>query len=75
MSKSGWIGAFCRAYTIQEAIEAFIPEEYTPTEDPNRWTYTNGSTAGGLVIYDDKYAYSNHNTDPTGSSYATLMTL
>lgn len=75
LSKSGWIGAFCRAYTIQEAIETFIPEEYTPTEDPNRWTYTNGSTAGGLVIYDDKYAYSNHNTDPTGQQLCNAYDL
>lgn len=75
LSKSGWIGAFCRAYTIQEAIEKFIPEEYTPTEDPNRWTYTNGSTAGGLVIYDDKYAYSNHNTDPTGQQLCNAYDL
>lgn len=66
LTKPGWIGAFCRAYTIQEAIEKFIPDEYTPTDNPDRWTYAHGSTAGGLVIYDNKYAYSNHNTDPTG---------
>lgn len=64
--KDGWIGAFCRAYTIQEAIEAFLSEDYLPTDNPNRWTYANGSTAGGLVIYDDKFAYSNHATDPSG---------
>ena len=34
--------------------------------DANRYTYAKGSTAGGLVIYEDKYAYSNHSTDPTG---------
>lgn len=65
-SKTGWIGAFCRTYTIQEAIEKFIPEVYTPTKDDSRWTYSKGSTAGGLVIYEDKYAYSNHGTDPAG---------
>lgn len=65
LAKEGWIGAFCRTYTIQEAIEKFIPNDYIPTADPNRWTYANGSTAGGLVIYDDKYAYSNHSTDPS----------
>lgn len=65
LAKDGWIGAFCRTYTIQEAIETFIPNEYIPTADPNRWTYAKGSTAGGLVIYDDKYAYSNHSTDPS----------
>lgn len=64
--KDGWIGAFCRAYTIQEAIETFLSDEYVPTDNPNRWTYAKGSTAGGLVIYEDKFAYSNHATDPSG---------
>lgn len=61
--KSGMIGAFCRAYTITEAIGAFIPE-YEPTADPNRYTYAPGSTGGGVVIYDDKFAFSHHATDP-----------
>lgn len=63
LEKGGLIGAFCRAYTIQEAIEAFVPT-YEPCEDPNRYTYTEGSTAAGVVIYDDKFAYSHHATDP-----------
>lgn len=75
LSKQGWIGAFCRAYTIQDAIDTFIPEEYTPTADPNRWTYAKGSTSGGLVIYDDKFAYSNHNTDPTGQKLCNAYDL
>lgn len=67
LTKSGWIGAFCRAYNIHEAIAKFIPEDYVPVDnDANRYTYAKGSTAGGLVIYEDKYAYSNHSTDPTG---------
>lgn len=64
LAKPGWIGAFCRTYTIQEAISKFIPDEYVPTSRENRWTYAKGSTAGGLVIYDEKFAYSNHSTDP-----------
>ena len=61
--KKGMIGAFCRPYTITEAIGAFIPE-YEPTADPNRYTYAPGSTGGGVVIYDDKFAFSHHATDP-----------
>ena len=64
LEKPGIVGAFCRVYTITEAIEAYLPDAYEPTTDPNRWTYTHGSTAGGLVLYDDKYAYSHHGTDP-----------
>lgn len=62
--KKGIVGAFCKAYTIQEAIAKFIPEVYLPTDKDDRWTYAEGSTAGGLVIYEEgKLAYSNHSTD------------
>lgn len=64
LTKKGIIGAFCRTYTIQEAIEKFIPDIYIPTSKPNRYTYAEGSTTGGVVIYDDKFSYSHHATDP-----------
>ena len=64
LDKNGIIGAFCRAYTIQEAIETFLSDEYVQCDMKDRYTYTQGSTAAGLVIYEDKFAYSNHATDP-----------
>lgn len=62
--KPGIIGAFCRVYTIQGAIAKYLPDVYEPTADPERYTYSAGTTTGGLVIYDDKFAYSHHGTDP-----------
>lgn len=62
--KPGLIGAFCRVYTIQGAIEKYLSDVYEPTDDPGRYTYAAGTTTGGLVIYDDKFAYSHHGTDP-----------
>jgi len=64
LTKKGIIGAFCRAYTIQEAIAKYIPDTYTPTSSDDRYTYAEGSTTGGVVIYDDKFSYSHHGTDP-----------
>lgn len=64
LEKKGIIGAFCRAYTIQEAIAEFLSDEYVECATKDRYTYTQGSTAAGLVIYEDKFAYSNHATDP-----------
>ena len=64
--KPGFIGAFCRVYTVQDAIAKYLPDVYEPTADPDRYTYALGSTTGGLVIYDDKFAYSHHGTDPAG---------
>lgn len=64
LEKGGIVGAFCRAYyPIQEAIAEFIPA-YQPCDDPGRYTYTEGSTAAGVVMYDDKFTYSHHGTDP-----------
>jgi predicted P-loop ATPase len=61
--KKGVVGAFCRAYTVTEAITAFLKDAYTPTTD-GRFTYAKGTTASGLILYDDKFAYSHHGTDP-----------
>lgn len=63
LEKRGLIGVFCRTYTIREAIEKFIPEVYVEGLD-GRYTYHLGSAASGLVIYEDKFAYSHHGTDP-----------
>ena len=64
LEKGGIVGAFCRAYyPIQEAIAEFIPA-YQPCDDPGRYTYTEGSTAAGVVLYEDKFTYSHHGTDP-----------
>lgn len=67
--KRGIVGAFCRSYTIVEAIGAFLSDVYVPGEDDanggERWTYVPGSTTNGVVIYDDgMQAYSWHGTDP-----------
>lgn len=66
--KGGIIGAFCRCYDIQSAIEEFLPDTYTPTKRPDRYTYAKGTTWGGLVIY-GQHAYSNHSTDPIGDGH------
>ncbi len=66
LEKPGLIGAFCRTYTMADAIEKFLPDVYGATTSPGRYTYKGGHTAGGLVIYGDKFAYSHHDTDPAG---------
>lgn len=62
--KPGVVGAFCRVYTVEDAIQQFLPEVYTKCGE-DRYTYAEGSTAGGLVIYENgKFCYSHHGTDP-----------
>lgn len=62
--KSGVPGAFCRAYSITEALEKFLPDTYTPTDTPGRYTYAGASSYGGAVVYDDLFMYSHHASDP-----------
>ncbi|MBU5594899.1 virulence-associated E family protein [Amphibacillus sp. MSJ-3] len=73
--KPGLIGAFCRAYSIPEAIEAFLGDIYKQ-EDDGRYSYIKGSTSGGLVLYEGgKFAYSHHGTDPVGGQLVNSFDL
>lgn len=69
LTKKGIIGAFCRTYSMTAAIDTFLTDVYAPTNKADRYTYIDGSTHGGLVIYEDKFAYSNHGTDPAGTGH------
>lgn len=73
-AKRGVIGLFCRTYDIHDAIETFLPEVYTKIM-PNRYTYLNGTTAGGLITYEDKFAYSHHGTDPASGQLCNAFDL
>ena len=66
--KKGVVGAFCRTYDIQAAMDKFLPGVYAPVDGaPGRYTFTGGSTTGGAVLYDNgKFLYSHHATDPCG---------
>lgn len=74
LTKGGVVGAFCRAYyPIQEAIAEFVPT-YQPCDD-GRYTYTEGSTAAGVVVYDDKFTFSHHGTDPASGQLVNAWDL
>jgi len=64
LAKEGVVGAFCRAYSIEDAIETFLPDIYEPSAVNDRYDYIPADSSAGLVIYDGKYAYSHHATDP-----------
>ena len=65
LEKEGIIGAFCRAYyPVQQALEKFLPGVYAPTGNDGRWDYLPADSTAGVVIYDDRFVYSHHSTDP-----------
>ena len=64
-SKPGLVGVFCRQYDVRSAIETFLSDVYEPCGD--RYTYKEGSTSAGAVVYGDgRFLYSHHSTDPAG---------
>ena len=65
LAKEGLVGAFCRAYyPIDEAIETFLSDVYAPSVQEGRYDYIPADSSSGVVIYDGKFAYSHHATDP-----------
>lgn len=64
LTKPGVVGAFCRAYTIEEAIGTFLSDIYAPSAMNGRYDYIPADSSAGVVVYDGKFAYSHHATDP-----------
>lgn len=75
LEKPGVVGAFCRTYNIHEAIATFLADTYEACEVDDRYTYKEGSTAAGLIVYDDKFAFSHHGTDPTSGKLCNAFDL
>lgn len=75
-AKAGIVGAFCRSYDIHEAIEALLPDYYEKCDtEGNRYSYRHGSTVGGLVAYEGKWAFSHHGTDPASGKLCNAFDL
>lgn len=62
--KPGIVGRFCRLYDVPAVIDTFLSDKYR-LEESGRYTWIEGTTASGAVLYDDgAFLYSNHSTDP-----------
>ncbi|MBS4022384.1 MAG: hypothetical protein KGZ79_08185 [Dethiobacter sp.] len=64
LTKEGVVGAFCRGYTIEDAIATFLPDIYEPSAMSGRYDYIPADSSAGVVVYEGKWAYSHHATDP-----------
>lgn len=73
--KKSIVGAFCRTYTVTDAIKKFLSETYAETAQSDRFTYIKGSTSSGLIVYDDKFAFSHHGSDPSGGRLCNAFDL
>lgn len=75
LTKGGVVGAFCRAYDIRAAVTKFLPGVYTDCDAPDRLTYADGTAAAGAVIYEDRFLYSFHATDPVSETLVNAFDL
>ena len=74
--KEGIVGAFCRTYSIHDAISKFLSDVYAPTaNDDRRYDYIPGEGTSGVLTYDDKFSYSHHATDPAGGKLMNAFDL
>lgn len=66
----GIIGAFNRAFPIDEAIEKFELPYVESGKGDDRYSYLDGSSVDGAVYYpDDGHLFSHHDTDPAGGNH------
>lgn len=75
LTKRGVIGAFCRTYSISAVIARYLAGVYAPTEAENRYDYVPGESRAGVVLYEDKWAYSHHATDPASEQLLNAFDL
>lgn len=72
LTKEGSIGLFCRAYTAQQGMRTFLSDVYEETDDDSRWDYIPSDSMPGVVVYDDKFVFSHHASDP---AYGRLLNI
>ena len=75
LTKEGLIGGFCRTYSISDVIEKFLGHVYEESEFSGRYDYIPASSSAGVVVYDDKFAYSHHATDPASGKLLNAFDL
>ena len=64
LEKDGVIGAFCKVYSIEDAVAEFLSDVYAPSAMTDRYDYIPADSSAGVVLYEGKWAYSHHATDP-----------
>ena len=56
-------------------MENFLTNVYEESEVSGRYDYIPASSSAGVVVYDDKFAYSHHATDPASEKLLNAFDL
>lgn len=75
LEKRGVVGAFCTSYTIEDAIAEFLSDVYEPAAVDGRYQYKEADSMAGVVVYDGKWVYSHHASDPAGGKLLNAFDL
>lgn len=75
LTKSGAVGAFCRTYTVEDVIENFLSDIYAASVVTGRYDYLPADSAAGVVVYDGKWIYSHHASDPASGKLLNAFDL
>jgi len=70
LGKEGIVGAYCRAHSMSDVMVNELSDVYEGTDDDCRYHYKPSDSIPGVIIYDDKFAYSHHASDP---AYGRLL--
>ena len=75
--KKGIVGAFNRAYPIEQVIDEFLPDVYERSSEVSsngvRYTYLKSETgqSNGVLVYPDQgLLFSHHSSDPCGNGHS-----
>ncbi len=75
LEKKGVVGVFCRAYGISDVMDNFLGDVYEASDIPGRYQYRGSVSTAGVIVYDDKFAYSHHSTDPASGQLLNAFDL
>ena len=64
IEKDGIVGVFCRTYSVRDAIDEFLKDVYAPSAMEGRYDYIPADSSAGVLIIEEKFAYSFHASDP-----------
>jgi predicted P-loop ATPase len=75
--KKGIVGAFNRAYPIEQVIDEFLPDVYERSSEVSsnglRYTYLKSETgqSNGVLVYPEQgLLFSHHSSDPCGNGHS-----
>lgn len=75
LEADGIVGAFCRSYTIAEVMDKYLSDVYAATDNEERYDYIPADSSAGVIVYEDKFVYSHHATDPASGKLMNAFEL